>query len=192
MAKVVRGRAGREQRREDQLDTYAAALTPMLVKQVRAAPDVRMMHLGSPGAVQIAETFAPVVATGEIIVMVYTYDEMEEARAALAGLGNVQVINEIEDLDPDEPPYNLMTSIVPYHLGRDYVDDLLVNAVRFLAPDGLLYLAGDRQHGFDRNLEHLAAVGSRITPVVQVGTMRIVTAAKPGPGGGLRRTLTTA
>jgi hypothetical protein len=192
MAKVVRGRAGRERRREDLLETYAAALAPMLVKQVRPAPSARMMHLGSPGAVHLAEHFAPLLETGELVVMVYTYDEMEEARAALAGLGNVLVINEIEDIDPDEPPYDLMTSIVPYHLGRDYVDDLLLGGLRLLAADGLLYLAGDKQHGFERTLEVLAAAGSRITPVVQVGTMRIVTASKPGPGGGLRRTTLTA
>jgi hypothetical protein len=164
----------------------------MLIKQVRPGPDVRMMHLGHPGAVQIAETYAPVLETGELVVVVYTYDEMEETRAALAGLGNVEVINEIEDLDPDDPPYAIMTAIVPYHLGRAYVDKLLLNGVRLLAADGLLYIAGDRQQGFERHLEILAAAGSRITPVVQVGTMRVVTASRPGPSGGLRRASTTA
>jgi hypothetical protein len=192
MPKVIRGRAGREQRREDLLESYTAALAPMLVKQLRVAPDARMMHLGSPGAVLIAETFAPALETGELVVVVYSYDEMEETRAALAGLGNAEVINEIEDVDPDEPPYNVMTSIVPYHLGYNYVNDLLASGLRLLTSDGLLYLAGDRQHGFERHLEHLAGVGSRITPVVQVGTLRIVTASKPGPRGGLRRSSSTS
>lgn len=192
MPKVVRGRAGREQRREDVLESYTASLVPMLLKQVRVVPNANMLHVGSPGAVYLAESFAPLLATGELVVMVYTYDEMEETRSALAGLGNVHVINEIADIDPDEPPYALMTSILPYNLGRDYVDEMLLQAIRLLASDGLFYLAGDKQHGFERSLETLVAAGSRITPVVQVGTMRIVTASKPGPTGGLRRASTTS
>lgn len=192
MPKVVRGRAGREQKREEVLDTYTESLVPMLLKQVRPGPNVHMIHLGTPGAIQLAEAFAPQLATGELVVMVYTFDEMEEARAALAGLGNVLVINEIEDIDPDEPPYALMTSIIPFYLGRDYVNKMLINGIRLLAGDGLLYIAGDKQHGFERHLEALTAAGSRITPVVQVGTMRIVTASRPGPTGGLRRVTTTA
>lgn len=192
MPKVVRGRAGREQKREDVLDSYVESLVPMLLKQVRPGPHVHMMHLGNPGAVQLAEAFASMLVTGELVVMVYTYDDMQEARAALAGLGNVQVINELEDIDPDEPPYQLMTSIVPFNLGRDYVNKMLLNAIKLLATDGLLYIAGDKQLGFDRHLEALTAARSRITPVVQVGSLRIVTASKPGPTGGLRPVSTTA
>ncbi len=192
MAKVVRGRAGRLQRREELLQRYSEALAPMLLKQLKPAPGARMMHLASPGAVEVAQALAPRLETGELVVVVYTYDEMEEVRAALAGLGNVEVINEIDDLDPDEPPYDLITCIVPYYLGHEYVEELLAAGLRLLAPEGLLVVAGDRQQGFERQLASLQAAGSQVTPLAQNGQLRVVSATKPGPGGGLRRKSATA
>ena len=192
MAKVVRGRAGRVLRREQVLEQYSSALTSMLLKQLSPDPDARMMHLGSPGAVAVAHAMAHRFTTGEIVVVVYTYDEMEETRAALAGLGNVEVINDIADLDPDERPYDLMSCIIPYHLGREYVEELLATGLDLLHPEGEMLIAGDKQQGFERQLALLAQLGSRVTPVVQTGQYRIVSATRPVPGGGLRRRRETA
>ncbi len=192
MAKITTGRAGRQQRREERLEQYAAELAPLLLKQLKLAPDARVMHLGSPGAIAIGQALAPTFDSGELLIVVYSYDEMEDARAALAGLGNVEVINEIEDLDPDEPPLDIVTCIVPYHQGREYVDELLLFGLRMLSPNGQLVVAGDRQQGFERALETLGGAGSRVTPLVQNGPYRVVSASKPGPGGGLRRRSETA
>jgi hypothetical protein len=192
MPKIVRGRAGRQQRREETLERYGAELAPILLKQVRIPEGARVMHLGSPGAAQVSEAIAHMLVSGELVVVVYTYDEMEELRAALAGLGNVQVINEIDDLDPDEPLYDVITCVVPFHQGQGYVEELLDSAFKLMNRDGTLYLAGDRQQGFERVVEWLGSVGSRVTPQVQIGQMRVVTATKPGPGGGLRRASPTS
>ncbi len=192
MAKVVTGRAGRERRREEQLEQYAADVTPMLLRQLKLAPETHIMHLGSTGATAIAEAIAPNLIGGEMLIVVYTYDEMEELRAALAGLGNVEVINEIEDVDPDEPPFEIITSIVPYQHGRDYVDELLASGLRLLSPSGTLVVAGDRQQGFERHLEALAASGSRVTTLTQNVHYRVASATKPTGGGGLRRKSATA
>ena len=192
MAKVVRGRAGRMQRREATLERYGAELATMLAKQLNPQPGARVMHLGGPGAITLAEAIAPALATGELVVVVYTYDEMEEARAALAGLGNVEVINDLDDLDPDEPLYDLVTCIVPYNLGRDYVEELLEAGLRLLDRQGTLVLAGDRRQGLERQLHFLAATGSQVTPLAQNGDFKVVSATRPGPGGGLRRRPGTA
>lgn len=159
----------------------------MLLKQLKLASGARVMHLGSPGAVVVAQTLAPALETGDLLIVVYSYDEMEEARAALAGFGNVEVINDIEDLDPDEPPFDTVTCIAPYQQGRDYVAELLATGLRLLTDEGTLLLAGDRQQGFERYVEALGAAGSRVTPLVQNGQYRVVAAAKPVEGGGLRR-----
>ena len=187
MAKVVRGSAGRLQRREEMLEHYGNSLATLMIKQVRPSPGDRIMHLGSPGAIAVAEALAPALDPGELVVVVYTYDETEEARAALAGLGNVEVISDLEDLDPDEPPYDIITCIVPYHLRKDDVDSLISAALRLMSPDGIMYLAGDKQQGFERNVALVRAEGSEVTPLVQSGQLRMVTATRPGPGGGLRR-----
>ncbi len=186
MPKLVRGRAGRQQQREGTLERYGADLAPMLLKHIRVVPGARLMHLGSPGAEYFAEAVAPRLESSDLVVVVFTYDEVEELRAALAGVGNVHVLNEIEDLDPDDAPYDMMTCIVPYHQGRDYIEELLRAALKRLARDGALYLAGDRQQGFERVVEWLASIGSRVTPLAQVGLLRVVSATKPGPGGGLK------
>ena len=186
MAKPVRGRAGRQQRREETLERYGAELAAMIIKQIEPPPGARMMHLGSPGAIALADAVAPFLAHGELVVVAYTYDEMEEIRAALAGVGNVEVINEIDDIDPDEPPYDLITCIVPYHLGRDYVEELLAAGLQLLDMQGTMVLGGDRQQGFERDLQFLGAKGSQVTPLVQNGNLRVVAATKPGRGGGLR------
>lgn len=187
MPKIVRGRAGRQQRREAQLSTYGAELAPMLLKQMRVSPDARILHLGYPGASNVADAIAPALDTGEILLVVYSYDELEETRALLAGAGNVEVINDLDDLDPDEPPYDVVTCIVPYYLGRDYVADLLRTGLDLLTSGGTLFMAGDRQQGFERQLEFLGSIGSRVTPLVQNGQYRVVSATKPTAGGGLRR-----
>ena len=192
MAKVVTGRAGRERRREERFEQYAIDVAPMLLRQLKLTPEARIMHLGSPGATAIAEAIAPNLVGGELLIVVYTYDEMEDLRAALAGLGNVEVINEIEDVDPDEPPFDVITSIVPYQHGRDYVDDLLASGLRLLSPSGTLFLAGDRQQGFERHIEALGAAGSRVKTLVQNMHYRVVAASKPTGGGGLRPRSTTA
>jgi 16S rRNA G1207 methylase RsmC len=187
MAKLVTGRAGRQQRREERLEQYAAELAPLLLKQLKLTPNARVMHLGSPGAIAIGQAVAPTFESGELLIVVYSYDEMEDARAALAGLGNVEVINDIEDLDPDEQPFDIVTCIAPYQHGRDYVGELLTLGLRLLATGGTLFLAGDRQQGFERYVEMLGSAGSRVTPLAQNGQYRVVAAAKPVGGGGLRR-----
>src|SRR5919199_6792649 len=166
MAKLVTGRAGRQQRREERLEQYAAELAPLLLKQLKLTPNARVMHLGSPGAIAIGQALAPTFESSELLIVVYSYDEMEDARAALAGLGNVEVINDIEDLDPDEPPFDTVTCIAPYQHGRDYVQGLLEVGLRLLSPGGLLFLGGDRQQGLEQHLEALGSRGSRVTTLV--------------------------
>lgn len=187
MPKIVRGRAGRQQRREESLTHYNTELAAMLLKQLRISPAARIVHLGAPGAITVAEAIAPGLETGELLVVVYSYDELEEARASLAGIGNVEVINDFDDLDPDEPPFDVVTCIVPYYLGRDYVAELLRTGLNLMAREGTLFLAGDRQQGFERQIEFLGSIGSRVTPLVQNGQYRVISAAKPTGGGGLRR-----
>ncbi len=182
MPKAATGRAGRERKREERLEQYVGALAPMLFKQLKYTPESRILLLGSPGVAQLAETLAHTLTTGEILVVVYTYDEMEETRAALAGLGNVEVINEIKDLDPDEPPFDIAASIVPYYQGREHVDDLLAAGLQLLAPGGTLIIGGDRQQGFERTVEALGSIGSRVTPLVQSGQYRVVAATKAKTG----------
>ncbi len=186
MAKVITGRAGRQKRREERLEDYAAALVPMMLKQIKFTPESRILLLGSPGVVQLADNLAHALTTGEILIVVFTYDEMEDTRAALAGLGNVEVINEFEDIDPDEPPFDVAVSLAPYHQGREYVDRLLQAGLELLAAEGTLFVGGDKQQGFERTVEALGALGSQVTPVVQNGQYRIVAASKPRRGGGLR------
>jgi 16S rRNA G1207 methylase RsmC len=187
MAKLITGRAGRQQKREERLEKYTAALLPLLLKQLKIDPATRVLHLGSPGAAAIVEAIAPHLTSGEMLVVVYSYDEMEDTRAALAGLGNVEVVNELDDIDPDEPPFNLVTCIAPYQHGRDYVDELLAASLELLAPSGVLVLGGDRQQGLERNLETLAANGSGLTRLAQNGQYQVVSATKPVRGGLRRR-----
>lgn len=178
MPKVTTGRAGRQRRREERLDEYVATLTPMVLKQIRFVPESRILLLGSPGIVPLAETLAHALTTGEILIVVYTYDEMEETRAALAGIGNVEIVNEIDDIDPEEPRFDVGASIVPYQHGRAFVDELLVAGLRLLADGSTLYIAGDRQQGFERTVEVLRNAGSTVTPVVQNGQYRLAAATK--------------
>jgi hypothetical protein len=66
MAKLITGRAGRQQRREERLEQYAAELAPLLLKQLKHAPTSRVMHLGSPGAIAVGQALAPTFTTGEL------------------------------------------------------------------------------------------------------------------------------
>ena len=192
MAKVIRGTAGRMRQREEQLEEYGSSLASLLIKQVKITPGARVMHLGSPGAITVARAIAPALETGELVVVVYTYDETEDARAALAGLGNVEVIDSIDDVDPDEPPYDLLTCIIPFQHRRDYVDQLFAAGMRLLARGGTLILAGDRQQGLERHLAELRARGSEVTPLSSNGQFRVLGVTKPGPGGGLVRRSSTS
>src|SRR3712207_6089884 len=104
MPKAVRGRAGREGRRSAILANYGATLAPMILSQSKLGPEDRVLVLGSPGAVELASAFALRLSSGEVVVCVYTFEEVEDARAGLAGLGNVNVIDDLAELDEDEPP----------------------------------------------------------------------------------------
>jgi 16S rRNA G1207 methylase RsmC len=186
MPKMVRGSAGRIQRREEIMERYGANLAMMLLKQLKQPGDGRMMHLGTPGAIAFAQGVAPLLETGELVVVVFSYDDMEDARAALAGLGNVEVINELDDLDPDEPSYDTITCTVPYNRGHEYTARLLETALRLLSPTGTLLVGGDRQQDFERDIGFLRESGSTVTQVAQEGQLRLVSATKPTRGGGLR------
>jgi hypothetical protein len=183
MTRVTRGRAGREQRREDELERYGATLAQMLRGQIQPQSSERVLHIGSPGATQLADHVAHRLATGEIVVCVYTFDEMEEARAVLAGLGNVHVINELEDLDEDEPPFDIVSCIAPYNLGRDRVIAYIEEGIARLSPGGTFYLAGDRQHEFDRYLETVRRLAHESREVASNGQFRVVAVQ----GGNLRK-----
>ena len=186
MPKIIRGSAGAIQRREEIMERYGTSLATMLLKQIKHPANDRLMHLGTPGAITFAQGIAPLLASGELVVVVFTYDDMEEARAALAGLGNVHVINELEDLDPDDPLYDIITCTVPYYQGHEYTQKLLETGLRLLSPTGTLYIAGDRQQEFDRDTSYLRGLGSTLTQVAQEGQLRIMSATKPLRGGGLR------
>jgi len=186
MAKVIRGSAGKMLRREEILDRYGTNLATLIIKSLGVDPTARIIHIGSPGAVQLIEAFAPALTTGEITVVVFTYDELEEARAALAGLGNVAVINELDDLDPDELPYDVLTCIIPYQMRRDDIDELLARGLRLVRPQGQIVLAGDRQQGFDRYVTWLQQSTGGASPLSHNGQLRIVTAPRPERGGTLR------
>jgi 16S rRNA G1207 methylase RsmC len=176
MARATRGRAGREQRREESLAAYGATLAQMLQAQIRPDSGERMLHLGRPGATQLATQMAHRLDTGEVVVCVYTYDELEEARAELAGLGNVHVINELDDLDEGEPPFDIVTCIAPYHLGRDAVVAYIEQGLDRLAPNGAFYLGGDRQLEMDRYVEALSRRVHDVKEVASNGQYRVVVA----------------
>jgi 16S rRNA G1207 methylase RsmC len=174
MAKIVRGRAGRLNKRNEILEAYGETLARMIQGPIRAQPSDRVLHLGSPGATQVAEQLAPRLETGELVLCVYTYDELEDARAALAGVGNVLVINDLADLDEDEPPFDIVSCIAPYHLGRDTVIEQIEHGLARLAPDGAFYLAGDKQHEFDRYVEALSALAREVKEIASNGQYRVV------------------
>jgi NADPH:quinone reductase-like Zn-dependent oxidoreductase len=174
MAKVIRGRAGRMEKKATILDTYGTTLAQMLLNQVRPRPTDRVLHLGSAGAVRVAEQLAERLAEGEMVVLVHTYDELEDTRAALAGFGNVHVINEADDLDPDEPPFPIVTCIAPYNLGRDAVRDLIAYGVGQLAPQGTFYLAGDKQQEMARYEEMLSGYARTTQVLANNGQYRVV------------------
>jgi 16S rRNA G1207 methylase RsmC len=174
MAKVVRGRAGRQQKRSEILEEYGTTLAEMLRSQVRPDAGERVLQIGSPGATQLAEIVAPQIDTGELVVCVYTFDELEDTRAALAGLGNVHVIDDLDDLDDDEPPFDIVVCVAPYHLGRDTVIEQIEQGVARLAADGTLLLAGDKQHEFDRYLDALSSLARNVQQVSARGQYRIV------------------
>lgn len=174
MTRVVRGRAGRQQKRSDILETYGATLASMLRSQARPDAEDRVLILGSPGAAQLASDLAPQLAGGEVVVCVYTYDELEDVRAALAGMGNVHVINDLTDLDEDEPPFDIVTCIAPYHLGRDTVLEQIEEGLARLAEGGTLYLAGDKQQEFDRFVEALSAAAREVQQLASKGQYRVV------------------
>ena len=176
MGKVTRGRAGREQKRDEIYTQYGAALAQMLRSQIKLDGGERVLHLGTPGATILAEDIAARLSTGELVVCVYTFDELEETRAALAGLGNVHVINDVEDLDEDEPPFDIVSCAAPYYLGRDAVLEQIQFGISRLAPDGTLLLAGDRQHEFDRYADFLSAAARDVQQVSANGQYRVVAA----------------
>ena len=174
MTKPLRGRAGRLNKRTEILDSYGATLAQMIQAPIRPKPGDRLLHLGSPGAAQFAEQIAARLETSELVVCVYTYDELEEMRAALAGVGNVLVINDLDDLDEDEPPFDIVSCIAPYQLGRDTVIEQIEQGMARLAPDGAFYLAGDRQHEFERYVEALSALAHDTQTIATSGQYRVV------------------
>src|SRR3712207_1710481 len=145
MSRQLRGRAGRMARKETDLAEYGASLAGLLATQLRPQPNDRVLQIGSPGASQLGELLAPRLGMSDLVILVHTYDELEDVRAALAGLGNVHVINEIDDLDEDEQPFNIVSCVAPYQLGRDAVLELIEQGLGWLAPDGVFYLAGGKQ-----------------------------------------------
>ncbi len=174
MARAIRGRAGRENRRSELLAEYGATLAPMILSQARPDPDARVLVLGSPGAVELATALALRLSSGEVVVCVYTFDEVEEARAGLAGLGNVNVIDELSELDEDEPPFDLITCIAPYYLGRDAVISLIEEGVQRMQPGGLFLLAGDKQQELARYSEALSALATETRQVGERGQYRVL------------------
>jgi 16S rRNA G1207 methylase RsmC len=174
MAKVTTGRAGREQKRAEILEAYGSTLARMLQSQVRPDAAARVLHIGSPGAAQFAEHLAPKLETGELVICVYTYDEVEDTRAALAGIGNVHVIDDLADLDEDEPLFDVVSCIAPFQLGRDTVIAQIEQGLALLAAGGTLYLAGDRQHEFDRYVEALSALARDVQQIAANGQYRVV------------------
>jgi len=176
MPKAIRGRAGRMLKRNEILTEYGATLAQMMQAQIRPESGERVLLLGSPGATQLAEQVAPQLDTGELIVCVYTFDELEETRAALAGLGNVHVIDDLADLDEDEPPFNIVSCIAPFYLGRDIVIELIEQGVALLAGEGKFFLAGDKQHEFDRYVDALSAQIRDVQQLASRGQYRIVSA----------------
>ncbi|HEY0735380.1 MAG TPA: class I SAM-dependent methyltransferase [Herpetosiphonaceae bacterium] len=176
MSKVTRGRAGRMIKRSEILTEYGSTLAQMMQAQVRPDPGNRVLHLGSPGAAQLAEQIAPRLDTGELVICVYTYDELEELRASLAGIGNVHVINDIDDLDEDEAPFDIVSCIAPFQYGRDSVIELVEQGVARLAKTGTFFLGGDKQHEFDRYVEALSSSIRDVQQLVSRGQYRIVSA----------------
>lgn len=173
MPKPTRGRAGREGRRSEQRDSYGAELAALLGKQLRFQPTFQMLHLGYPGAIALLSEVAGKLTEGELTVLVYSFDELEETQAALSKYSNVQVVNEFEEL-PRYVEYDVITSIVPYHLGQPYIEQLLRMGLARLKSTGVFMLGGDRQHEFERYLTVLQSLASPIATVATNGSLRVV------------------
>jgi 16S rRNA G1207 methylase RsmC len=174
MAKSLRGRAGRMAKKEENLAQYGAELARMLLSHVRPRPEDRILHIGSIGAAQFGEQLAPRLINSELILLVYTYDELEDTRAALAGIGNIHVINEIGDLDEDEPPFDIISCILPYHLGREAVEEVIDQGLERLARTGVMYIAGDKQRDLDRYLPVLETRARSVRQLSSNGQLRVV------------------
>jgi 16S rRNA G1207 methylase RsmC len=174
MAKTMKGRAGRENKRDEIFEEYGIALSQLLTAQIRLHGNERVLHIGSAGATLVANQLAARLATGELIVYVYTFDELEDTRAALAGIGNVHVINDVDDIDEDEPPFDVVSCIPSYHLGRDTAIEQLEFGISRLAGEGTLYIAGDKQREFDRFAEALSSVARDVQQIAAKGQYRVV------------------
>jgi 16S rRNA G1207 methylase RsmC len=174
MAKMIRGRAGRIEKRAAIMEQYGTTLGQMLLSHVRPKATDRVLHIGSPGAARFAEHVAERLEDGELVVLVHTYDELEDTRAALAGMGNIHVINEFDELDPDEPPFDLVTCIAPYHLKRETVGEMLEYGLAHLSPQGTLYLGGDKQQELPRFEEVLSTYARHVQQLASNGQYRVV------------------
>ncbi len=173
MAKVLRGRAGREDRRSDQIDTYGSELAQLLLGQMRPRPTDHILHLGNPGVIPLLTNLAPRVAGGTITALVYSYDELIATQSALAAFEQVTVVNEWAEIDP-RARFDLISSVVPYHLGVAYVEQILTVALQQLKPSGGLLIAGDQYHDFDRYLTLLRTLVTSMQTVATSGQNRIV------------------
>ncbi|MBA3945678.1 MAG: methyltransferase [Herpetosiphonaceae bacterium] len=173
MPKVLRGRAGREDRRSDQIDTYGAELAQLLLGQLRPRPADHILHLGNPGVIPLVTNLAPRVPSGSITALVYSYDELVATQAALAAFEQVIVANEWAEIDP-LVRFDLITSVVPYHLGVAYVEQILTVALQQLKPTGGLLIAGDQYHEFDRYLGLLRTLVTGMQTVATSGQNRVV------------------
>lgn len=173
MAKLVRGRAGREDRKSDQRDTYGSDLALLLAKNVRPQPTAHLLHLGAPGLIPLVSDLAPRMQAGKITALVYSYDELAAAQAALAPYPNVQIINEWDEL-PLDTTYNLATSIIPYYLGDDYIQQIFVTAFEQLKSSGLLVVGTDRRHDGEHYITLLSSIASPVTTLATSAHLRIV------------------
>ncbi|GAC1364807.1 MAG: hypothetical protein NVS4B8_26290 [Herpetosiphon sp.] len=176
MAKLQRGRAGREHRRAEVLDNYGDDVALLLMRQLRPRATDRLAHLGFPGIVPLLGNLAPRVQEGSVTALVYTYDELQEAQVALARFPHVRIVNEWDEIK-DGDGYDIVTVIAPFYLGDDYVDMLITQSVTLLKRTGTLFVAGDKRFHFEHYAGLLGSLASSVAVVATNSHGRVLQAA---------------
>ncbi len=175
MTKPTNGRAGRENRRADQRDTYGQDLAGLLLKQLgnQPRPNGQVLTLGNPGVATLINGLAPRLTEGAMTSLTYTFDEFQDTQAVAANYPNVQVLNELEEITPGAR-FDLVICIAPYYLSLDYITELIERGLGLLKKTGLFVLAGDRRHDFERYLAALSALASPVDSLANNAHLRIV------------------
>lgn len=190
MTRPTNGRAGREGKRNEIRDSYGEELAQLMSRQLPLHPTTNLLHLGSVGALPLLRLALPRLPNGSATALVYTFDEVARTQAALSAFPQVTVINEWEELPPDTR-YEVVTSIVPYHLSMTFIDQIIATGLASLKPGGVFIMGGDKRKDFERYQAMLAHRVDNVQTLATNSHQRVVQAEASAvrKRGGLRRVI---